>query len=187
MTETMENVFDKCQLTQDVSDEALKDTIIQKARDLLPRYMEPVPLDFAINNYKNLITTSYGAGTRIGSSNVAFQAIIDAKETFAGGFDSKVKIVIVKGAIPRAHTNILLKARTEAHKIISHHLSEENSERLGSYGVCFAGLPGTGSGEVWRKLGGNSENRFCKYVELPIDSSSYDGSMLQKILLGAVV
>jgi hypothetical protein len=148
MIETMENVFNKCQLTQDILDKALKDIIIQKARDLLPRYIEPVPLDFAINNYKNLITTSYGAGTRIRLSNIAFQAIIDAKETFAGGFDSKVKIIIIKEAIPRAHTNILLKARTEAHKIISHHLLEENSERLGSYGVCFASLPSIGSGEV---------------------------------------
>jgi hypothetical protein len=191
MTETIGKVFNKCQLTQDVSDEALKDTIKQTARDLLPRYMEPIPLDFAINNYGNLIKTSYDAKLRIGLGSVAFQAIVDAKETFLGGFGSKVKIVIVKGIMSQAHINILSKARVEVQNLLNdYNLKGKKSERLGSYGVCFAGLPGTGPGEVWRKLsGGNSDKRFCDYVDLPADSASYavGGSLVRRLLLGSVV
>jgi hypothetical protein len=186
MTTTIESVYNKLQIAQEASNEALKDTISQKARDLLPRYMEPVPLDFAIHNYQNLMTTSYHAGTRIGSSNVAFQAIVDAKETFASGFGLKVKIVIVKGAVAHAHANILLDAKTEAQKHLHEESKGKKSQKVGSYGVCFAGLPGTGPNDAWRTLSnhGNRDKSFCDYLEIPIDIS---GSFVRRLLLGAVV
>jgi hypothetical protein len=186
MTRTIESVYNKCQLAQEASNEALKDTISQKARDLLPRYMEPVPLDFAIRNYENLMATSYRAGTRIGSSNVAFQAIVDAKETFASGFGLNVKIVIVKGTVPHAHVNILLNAKTEAQKYLHEESNGGKLRKVGSYGVCFAGLPGTGSNDAWRRLTnhGNRDKSFCEYLDIPIDIS---GNFVRKLLLGAVV
>jgi hypothetical protein len=186
MTSTIESVYNKCQLAQEASNEALKDTISQKARDLLPRYMEPVPLDFAIHNYNNLMTTSYHAGTRIGSSNVAFQAIVDANENFACGFGLNVKIVVVKGTLPQTHSNVLLNAMTEAQDWIHEDLKGKKSQKMGSYGVCFAGLPDTGPHDAWRRLSnhGNRDKTFCEYVDIPGDMS---GSFMRKLLLGAVI
>jgi hypothetical protein len=186
MTKTIERIYNTCHMAQEASNEALKDTISQKARDLLPRYMEPVPLDFAIYNYDNLMKSSYNAGTRIGSSNVAFQAIVDAKENFACGFGLNVKIVVVKGTLPRAHTNILLKTKTEAQKYLHEGSKGRNSQQVGSYGVCFAGLPGTGPHDAWRRLSnhGNRDKSFCEYVEIPIDFSE---RYMRKLLLGSVV
>ena len=71
MTKTIEDAYSSYNLVQDYSHEVLKDRISQKARDLLPRYMEPVPLDFAVHNYENLMKTSYDAGTGIALANVA--------------------------------------------------------------------------------------------------------------------
>jgi hypothetical protein len=186
MTTAIESVYNKCQLAQEASNGALRDTISQKARDLLPRYMEPVPLDFAIHNYENLMTTSYHAGTCIGSSNVAFQAIVDAKETFESGFGLNVKIVIVKGTVPHAHANLLLNAKTEAQKHLQGESKGKKLQKVGSYGVCFAGLPGTGPNDAWRRLSnyGNRDKNFCEYLEIPTEIS---GTFVRKLLLGAVV
>jgi hypothetical protein len=71
ITHTIEDAYSSYSLVQDCSHKALKDRISQKARDLLPRYIEPVPLDFAVYNYENLMQTSYDAGTGIALTNVA--------------------------------------------------------------------------------------------------------------------
>jgi hypothetical protein len=79
MTRTIEDAYGDYRSAHESSNEALKERISQKARDLLPQYMEPVPLDFAVYNYENLMRTSYDAGTGIGLTNVALQALHDAK------------------------------------------------------------------------------------------------------------
>lgn len=71
ITKTIEDAYNSYSCVQDCSHEALKDRISQKARDLLPRYIEPVPLNFAVHNYENLIKTSYNAGTSIALANIA--------------------------------------------------------------------------------------------------------------------
>ena len=71
MTRTIKDAYSDYSSAQESSTEALKERISQKARDLLPRYMEPVPLNFAVHNYKNLIRTLYNAGTGISLTNVA--------------------------------------------------------------------------------------------------------------------
>jgi hypothetical protein len=190
MTKTIEKVFNQCQLAQDASNEALKDTVSQKARDLLPRYMEPVPLDFAIHNFRNLMETSHNSEIGMRLSNVALQTIIDAKEAFASGFGATVKIVIVQGSITQAHTNILLRAKTEAYLSVDEDFKGRKPQKLGSYGVCFASLPDTGSSHVWRRLS-NDSNRykeFCDYVELPtiVTYDFVSGSFVRRLLLGSV-
>jgi hypothetical protein len=182
MTEIIESIFTKWKLTQENSNEVLKEIICQKARDLLPRYMERIPLSFAIRNYTDLMTTSYNAGTRVGTSNVAYQTIVDAKETVESGSSSTVNIVIVTGTMPPAYTNILLKAKAEAHRYLCKVVEGRQSQLQRSYGVCFAGLPGTGSGDVWRQLSdqSSSDKLFYEYVELPLEIS---GSSMHKLLL----
>jgi len=70
MTRTIEDAYSNFSLAQESSNKALKERISQKARDLLPRYIEPVPLDFAVYNYENLIRILYNASTSIGLTNV---------------------------------------------------------------------------------------------------------------------
>ncbi|KAI0568705.1 hypothetical protein Alg215_12035, partial [Pyrenophora tritici-repentis] len=169
MTRTIEDAYSDFSSTQEFSNEALKERISQKARDLLPRYMEPVPLDFAVHNYENLMRTSYDAGTGIGLTHVVLQALNDAKESSRGGLGSKVNIIVVKGTILQAHIDLLSEASTEIHRSIHKDTKRNKSQRIGSYGICFAGLPETGAGGVWRRLShrGNSNRGFCNYVELP--------------------
>jgi hypothetical protein len=172
MTRTIEDAFNDYTSAHESSNEALKERISQKARDLLPRYMEPVPLNFAVYNYENLMRTSYDAGTGIGLTNVALQVLNDAKESSRSGLESKVNIIVVKGTILQAHVDLLLKANTEIHKTIYRDRKGNKSQR-DFYGTCFAGLPETGAGSVWRRLSyrGNSNGGFCNYVELPAGMS----------------
>ncbi|KAF1936624.1 hypothetical protein EJ02DRAFT_298251, partial [Clathrospora elynae] len=152
MTRTIEDVYTDYSSAQESSHEALKESISQKARDLLPRYMEPVRLDFAVYNYENLMRTSYDAGTGIGLTNVALQVLNDAKKYSNGGLGSKVNIIVVKGTILQAHIDLLSKASTEIHKTIYKDKKGSKSQTMDSYGICFAGLPETGAGGAWRRL-----------------------------------
>ena len=190
MTRTIEDAYCDFSSAQESSNEALKERISQKARDLLPRYMEPVPLDFAVYNYENLMRTSYDAGTGIGLTHVVLQALNDAKESSGGGLGSKVNIVVVKGTILQAHIDRLLEASTEIHKFIYKDTKGNKSQRMDSYGICFAGLPETGAGDVWRRLShrGNSNRGFCNYVELPADISPpvVTGKFVRSLLFGSV-
>jgi hypothetical protein len=172
MTRTIEDAFNDYISAHDSSNEALKERISQKARDLLPRYMEPVPPNFAVYNYENLMRTSYDAGNGIGLTNVALQVLNDAKESSRSGLESKVNIIVVKGTILQAHVDLRLKANTEIHKTIYRDKKGNKSQR-GFYGTSFAGLPETGAGSVWRRLSyrGNSNGGFCNYVELPAGMS----------------
>jgi hypothetical protein len=190
MTRTIEDAYGDYRSTHESSNEALKERISQKARDLLPQYMEPVPLDFAVHNYENLMRTSYDAGTGIGLTNVALQALHDAKESSRGGLGSKVNIIVVKGTILQAHINLLLEATTEIHKAIYKDKKGSKSQRIDSYGICFAGLPDTGAGSIWRRLShrGNSNRGFCNYVELPAGISPLviTGKFVRRMLFGSV-
>ncbi|KAF2844010.1 hypothetical protein T440DRAFT_410975 [Plenodomus tracheiphilus IPT5] len=190
MTRTIEDAYTDYSLAQESSNEALKERISQKARDLLPRYMEPVPLDFAVHNYENLMRTSYDAGTGIGLTNVAMQVLNDAKESSRGGLGSKVNVIVVKGTILQAHIDLLLEASTEIHKTIYKDKKGGRSHRIDSYGICFAGLPETGAGGVWRRLSyrGNSNRGFCNYVELPAGISPLviTGKFVHRMLFGSV-
>jgi hypothetical protein len=190
MTRTIEDAYSDFRSAQESSNEALKERISQKARDLLPRYMEPVPLDFAVHNYENLMRTSYDAGTGIGLTNVVLQALNDAKESSRGGLGSKVNIIVVKGTILQAHTDLLSEASTEIYKAIYKEKKGGQLQRIDSYGICFAGLPETGAGDVWRRLShrGNSNRGFCNYVELPADISPpvVTGKFVRRMLFGSV-
>jgi hypothetical protein len=190
ITKTIEDAYSSYSSVQDCSHEALKDRISQKARDLLPRYMEPVPLDFAVHNYESLMKTSYDAGTGIALANVALQALTDVKESARGGLGSKVSIIVVKGTVPQAHIDRLSSASAEAHKAI--HKDKKSSKSQGTYahGICFASLPDTGDGDVWRRLSHHSYSNggFCKYVELPATISPVvvTGKFVRAMLLGSV-
>jgi hypothetical protein len=190
MTRTIEDAYSDFRSAQESSNEALKERISQKARDLLPRYMEPVPLDFAVHNYENLMRTSYDAGTGIGLTNVVLQALNDAKESSRGGLGSKVNIIVVKGTMLQAHTDLLSEASTEIYKAIYKEKKGGQLQRIDSYGICFAGLPETGAGDVWRRLShrGNSNRGFCNYVELPADISPpvVTGKFVRRMLFGSV-
>ncbi|KAI2475276.1 hypothetical protein Ptr902_13314 [Pyrenophora tritici-repentis] len=190
ITRTIEDAYSDFSSTQEFSNKALKERISQKARDLLPRYMEPVPLDFAVHNYENLIRTSYDAGTSIGLTNVVLQALNNAKESSRGGLGSKVNIIVVKGTILQAHIDLLSEASTEIHKAIYKDKKGSKSQTIDSYGICFAGLPETGAGGVWRRLShrGNSSRGFCNYVELPASISPLvvTGKFVRRMLFGSV-
>jgi hypothetical protein len=190
MTRTIEDAYGDYRSAHESSNEALKERISQKARDLLPQYMEPVPLDFAVHNYENLMRTSYDARTGIGLTNVALQALHDAKESSRGGLSSKVNIIVVKGTILQAHIDLLLEATTEIHKAIYKDKKGSKSQRIDSYGICFAGLPDTGAGSIWRRLShrGNSNRGFCNYVELPAGISPLviTGKFVRRVLFGSV-
>jgi hypothetical protein len=190
MTRTIEDAYSDYNSAQESSTEALKERISQKARDLLPRYMEPVPLDFAVHNYENLMRTSYDAGTGIGLTNVALQALHDAKESSRGGLSLKVNIIVVKGTILQAHIDLLSEATAEIHKAIYIDKKGAKSQRIDSYGICFAGLPDTGAGSVWRRLShrGSSNRGFCNYVELPAGISPLviTGKFVRRMLFGSV-
>jgi hypothetical protein len=174
-------------LVQDCSHEALKDRISQKARDLLPRYMEPVPLDFAVHNYESLMKTSYDAGTGIALANVALQALTDVKESARGGLGSKVSIIVVKGTVPQAHIDRLSSASAEA---TQKDKKSSKSQGTHAHGICFASLPDTGDGDVWRRLSHRSYSNggFCKYIELPASISpvAVTGKYVRTMLLGSV-
>ncbi|KAI4940896.1 hypothetical protein J4E91_011153 [Alternaria rosae] len=189
MTATIEDAYSCYSSVHESSNEALKDRISQKARDLLPRYMEPVPLGFAVHNYDNLMQTSYDAGTGIALTNVALQALTDVKESPRGGLGSRISIIVVKGTIPQAHISLLSEASIEVRKVISKDKSSKSRGNL-SHGVCFASLPDTGVGSVWRKLSYRSEGNggFCNYVELPASISPHvvPGKFVRKMLLGSV-
>jgi hypothetical protein len=189
MTRTIEDAFNDYISAHDSSNEALKERISQKARDLLPRYMKPVPLDFAVYNYENLMRTSYDAGTGIGLTNVALQVLNDAKESSMSGLGSKVNIIVVKDTILQAHTELLLKASTEIHKTIYRDKKRSKSQR-DFYGICFASLPETGADGVWRRLSyrGNSNRSFCDYVELPAGMSPLviTGKFVRRMLFGSI-
>ncbi|CAN9152923.1 unnamed protein product [Alternaria alternata] len=178
MTKTIEDAY------------TLKDRISQKARDLLPRYMEPVPLKFAVHNYENLMKTSYDAGTGIALANVALQALTDVKESARGGLGSKVSIIVVKGTVPQAHIDRLSSASAEAHKATQKDKKSSKSQGTHAHGICFASLPDTGDGDVWRRLSHRSYSNggFCKYVELPATISPVivTGKLLRAMLLGSV-
>jgi hypothetical protein len=190
MTTTIEDAYTDYISAHEYSNEALKDRISQKARDLLPRYMEPVPLNFAVHNYENLMRTSYDAGTGIGLTNVALQVLNDAKESSRSGLGSKVNIIVVKGAILQAHIDLLLEVSTEFHRTIYKDKKGRKSWGRGSYGICFARLPETGAGGVWQRLShrGNSNRGFCNYVELPAGISPLviTGKFVRRMLFGAV-
>jgi hypothetical protein len=190
MTRTIEDAYSDFNSAQKSSNETLKERISQKARDLLPRYIEPVPLNFAVHNYENLIRTSYDAGTSIGLTNVVLQALNNAKESSRGGLGSKVNIIVVKGTILQAHINLLSEASTEIHKAIYKEKKGGQSQRIDSYGICFASLPKTRAGDVWRRLShrGNSNRGFCNYVELPPDISPLvvTGKFVRRMLFSSV-
>jgi hypothetical protein len=181
MTKAIENAFNKRKLTQDASDEELKDLVSKKARDLLPQYMEPLPLGFAIRNYKSLMETSYNARTRIRLNDVALHIITDAKESLASGFSSKVKVVIVKRTTLQTHADIFLQVKRECQNF-----ERNDIQNLASYRVCFAGLPGTALSDSWRKLNNqrSGDRSFCEYVELPIhvDRISLCGLLLSLVV-----
>ncbi|KAF1935440.1 hypothetical protein EJ02DRAFT_361510 [Clathrospora elynae] len=190
MTRTIEDAYSDYSLAHESSNEALKERISQKARDLLPRYMEPVPFDFAVHNYKNLMRTLYDAGTGIGLTDVALQALNDAKESSRGGLGSKVNIIVVKGTILQAHIDLLSEASTKIHKAIYKDKKGSKLQRIDSYGICFASLPETGAGGVWRGLShcGNSNRGFCNYVELPAGISPLviTRKFVRRMLFGSV-
>jgi hypothetical protein len=190
MTHTIEDAYSSYSSVQDCSHEALKDRISQKARDLLPRYMEPVPLDFAVHNYENLMKTSYDAGTGIALANVALQALADVKESSRGGLGSKVSIIVVKGTVPQAHVDRLSKASVEVYKAIHKGKKSSKSQGTHSHGICFASLPDTGAGGIWRRLSHRSHSNggFCNYVDLPASISPLivTGKFVRTMLLGSV-
>jgi hypothetical protein len=190
MTTTMEDAYTDYISAHESSSEALKERISQKARDLLPRYMEPVPLDFAVHNYENLMRTSYDAGTSIGLTNVALQVMNDAKESTRSGLSSKVNIIVVKGTILQAHVDLLLEAGIDIHKTIYRDKKGSKLQKRDLYGICFAGLPQTGAGGVWRRMSyrGNSNRGFCNYVELPAGISPLviTGKFVRSMLFGSV-
>jgi hypothetical protein len=190
MTTTMEDAYTDYISAHEASSEALKERISQKARDLLPRYMEPVPLDFAVHNYENLMRTSYDAGTGIGLTNVALQVMNDAKESTRSGLSSKVNIIVVKGTILQAHVDLLLQAGIDIQKTIYKDKKGSKLQKRDLYGICFAGLPQTGAGGVWRRLSyrGNSNRGFCNYVELPAGISPLviTGEFVRSMLFGSV-
>ena len=190
MTQMIEDAYSGYSSVQDCSHEALKDRISQKARDLLPRYMEPVPLGFAVHNYENLMKTSYDAGTGIALANVALQALADVKESSRGGLGSKVSIIVVKGTVPQAHVDRLSKASMEVYKAIHKGKKSSKSQGTHSHGICFASLPDTGAGGVWRRLSHRSHSNggFCNYVDLPATISPLivTGKFVRTMLLGSV-
>ncbi|CAN9165084.1 unnamed protein product [Alternaria alternata] len=190
MTKTIKDAYSSYNLVQDCSHEVLKDRISQKARDLLPRYIEPVPLDFAVHNYENLMKTSYDAGTGIALANVALQALTDVKESARGGLGSKVSIIVVKGTVPQAHIDRLSSASAEAHEAIHKDKKSSKSQGTHAHGICFASLPDTGDGGVWRRLSHRrySNGGFCKYVELPATISPVvvTSKFVRAMLLGSV-
>ncbi|EUC27186.1 hypothetical protein COCCADRAFT_112364 [Bipolaris zeicola 26-R-13] len=190
MTKTIEEAYSDYTLVEESSHEALKERISQKARDLLPRYMEPVPLDFAVHNYESLMRTSYDAGTGIGLTNVALQAFTDTKESSRGGLGSKIDIIIVKGTVPRTHVGLLLETNIEVQNTIYTNKKSKKSQEMDSHGICFAILPNTGAGNVWRRLSyrGNRNRGFCNSIELPdnISPLGVTGEFVRRILLGSV-
>jgi hypothetical protein len=190
MTATIEDAYGSYSSVHESSNEALKDRISQKARDLLPRYMEPVPLDFAVHNYENLMRTSYDAGTGIALTNVVLQALTDVKESSRGGLGSKVSIIVVKSTIPQAHTNLLSEASVQVHKAISKDKKTSKAQGTHSHGICFASLPDTGADGVWQRLGHRSHTNggFCNYVELPASISPHvvTGKFVRTMLLSSV-
>lgn len=140
-------------------DETMKNTINEKARDLLALYMEPVPLDFAVQNYENLMKTSYKAGPCLRLIDVVVRALVDAE---IQGCPSEVKIVIVEG-ITQTRSSSVLKPEV---KNVEHKDLRE-TKTAGSV-VTFAGLPGTGSSIVWQTIECRSCSKdFCDYIELP--------------------
>ncbi|CAN9463263.1 unnamed protein product [Alternaria alternata] len=110
--------------------------------------MEPVPLNFAVHNYENLIKTAYDAGTGIALANAALQALTNVKESARGGLGSKVSIIVVKGTVPQAHIDRLLSASAEAHKTIHKDKTSSNLQGTHAHSICFASLPNTGAGGV---------------------------------------
>ncbi|EMD65814.1 hypothetical protein COCSADRAFT_85820 [Bipolaris sorokiniana ND90Pr] len=190
MTKTIEDAYSNYSLVEESSNEALKERISQKARDLLPRYMEPVPLNFAVHNYESLMETSYDAGTGISLTNVALQAFTDAKESLRGGLGSKIDIIVVKGKLPQAHVGLLLEANIGVHNAIYGSKKSKKSQITDSHGICFAMLPNTGDGSIWHRLSYRSNNNrgFCNCVELPtsISRRPVTGEFVRRILLGSV-
>jgi hypothetical protein len=134
--------------------------------------------------------TSYDAGTGIALANVALQALTDVKESARGGLGSKVSIIIVKGTVPRAHVDRLSSASAEAHKAIQKDKKSSKLQGPQAHGICFASLPDTGAGDVWRRLSHRSYSNggFCKYVELPATISPVivTGKLVRAMLLGSV-
>lgn len=191
MTKTIEDAYSSYNLVDESSSQALKEKINLKARDLLPRYMEPVPLSFAVHNYENLMKTSYDAGTGIGLTNVALQVFTDAKQSSGSGLGSKIDIIVVKGTVPQTHIDLLSEASVGVHKAICRSRKSKNSQRMDSHGICFVSLPNTGAGNTWRKLTyrDNSDRGFCNYIELPdvLSPLTITGDFLRKMLLGSVV
>jgi hypothetical protein len=185
MTQAIERAFNECILSQVASDEALKDIISQKASDLLPRYMEPLPLDFAIHNYKSLMETSYKAGMRMDSNAVALHVISDARESLASGFGSKVKIVIVRGTAIQFHANTPHKASEERLDFFHRNLERNKLQNLSSCGICFASLPGTRRSAVGHGLSSerSSDRGFCECIELPTHIS---GSFVRSLLMQCI-
>ncbi|KAJ5022550.1 hypothetical protein PSV08DRAFT_367828 [Bipolaris maydis] len=189
MTKTIQDVYSNYNLVEESSHEALKERISQKARDLLPRYMEPVPLDFAVHNYESLMRTSYDAGTGIGLTNVALQAFTDAKESSRGGLGSKIDIIVVKGTVPRAHVGFLLETNIEVQNNIYTSKKSKKLQTMDSCGICFAILPNTGAGDIWNRLSyrGNRNRGFCNSVELPTNISPHavTGEFVRRMVLGS--
>ncbi|EUC40375.1 hypothetical protein COCMIDRAFT_41274 [Bipolaris oryzae ATCC 44560] len=190
MTKTIEDAYSNYSLVEESSNNALKERIIQKARYLLPQYMEPVPLDFAVHNYESLMRTSYDAGTGIGLTNVVLQAFTDAKKSLRGGIDSKIDIVVVKGTVLQAHVDLLLEANIGVHNTIHASKKRKRLQSLDSRGICFAILPNTGDGSTWRRLSyrSNSNTSICNCVDLPTGISPHivTGESVRRMLLGSV-
>ncbi|KAH7552856.1 hypothetical protein BM1_08807 [Bipolaris maydis] len=143
-----------------------------------------------LHNYESLIKTSYDAGTGIGLTNVALQAFTDTKESSRGGLGSKIDIIVVKGTVPRAYVGLLLETNIEVQNTIYTNKKSKNSQKMDSCGICFAILPNTGAGSIWRRLSyrGNSNTGFCNFVELPTNISSLvvTGEFMRRMLLGSV-
>jgi hypothetical protein len=74
MTRIMEKAFRALLSAQEACMVTFRDVIKRMATSLL---LEPIPLNFAINNYSRLMKTSYDAGTDIKTVHVALQAIHD--------------------------------------------------------------------------------------------------------------
>lgn len=191
MTKTVEDAYSSYNLVDESSNEALKEKISLKARDLLPRYMEPVPLSFAVYNYENLMKISYDAGTGISLTNVVLQAFTDAKHSSGSGLGSKVDIIVVKGTVPQTHMDRLSQASVEVHKAICRSKKSKNCQRMDAHGICFVSLPNTGAGNTWRKLTyrDNRDRGFCNYIKLPtvLSPLTITGDFLRRMLLGSVV